>query len=198
MLRPEPPIYEKGFVNTSGANRHAGAQGSRPPTLSWQVEDGQGTFAVIAEGARALVGRAGARGAGMALAEPAFAAVTVTALDGRSLETARTILIAGCSRAENTGTVFADDRRTVGRHWGDPPVRIEPVGGSVALPPARWQGLALKPDGTAWYLRVVLARGTCAWYLRVVLARGTCSNANDMVVWVNPAATASGTTHPTD
>ncbi len=120
----------------------------QPPVLAWHAEEGQGTFAVSAAGARVLVGHAGARGAGVTLAEPAFAAVTLTALDGRPLETSRSVLVAACGRAENTGMVFSDDRRTVGRNWGEPPVHIEPVVASVALPVGRWRCHALNPDGT--------------------------------------------------
>ena len=43
---------------------------------------------------------------------------------------------------------FSADRRTVGRNWGEPPVLIEPVEGSVVLPPGRWECHALAPDGT--------------------------------------------------
>ncbi len=121
---------------------------AQPPVLSWQVDEGQGTFAASAEGARVLVGHRGAQGAGMALRGPEFAAVTVTSLDGRPLETSRSVLIAACGRAENVGMVFSDDRRTVGRNWGEPPVRIEPVTASVALPKGRWRCHTLKPDGT--------------------------------------------------
>jgi hypothetical protein len=43
---------------------------------------------------------------------------------------------------------FSPDRRTVGREWGHAPVRIEPVDGTVALPPGAWRAWALGPDGT--------------------------------------------------
>ncbi|MEA3368174.1 MAG: hypothetical protein U9R68_08685, partial [Planctomycetota bacterium] len=72
----------------------------------------------------------------------------VTALDGRPLEASRSVLVAACGRAENTGMVFSKDRRTVGRNWGQPPVRIEPVEGAVELPRGKWTCRALNPDGT--------------------------------------------------
>ena len=81
---------------------------------------------------------------------PPFAVITETALDGEALNDSRRILVVACGRCENTGMVFSDDRRTVGRKWGGPPVRIEPV--RVALsaswmqhPQSRCQ--ALGPDG---------------------------------------------------
>ena len=118
------------------------------PNLTWTVADGKGTYAVEAHGARVLVGHGGSRAAGIVLRRPDFAAVTVTALDGRPLAESRTVLVAACGRAENTGMVFSKDRRTVGRNWGEPPVRIEPVAGTVDLPEGGWTCHALRPDGT--------------------------------------------------
>ncbi len=124
--------------------REAGAG----PTLAWTVAEGRGTYAVSAPGARVLVGHRGSRGAGVALREPAFAAVTMTALDGRPLEAARWVLVTACGRCENAGMQFSEDRRTVGRNWGGPPVGIEPVEAVVDLPPGRWTAWALGPDGS--------------------------------------------------
>ncbi|MFO8013394.1 MAG: carbohydrate binding domain-containing protein [Phycisphaerae bacterium] len=118
------------------------------PLLSWTVEDGDGTYAVEAHGARVLIGHRGSRAAGIDLRAPEFAAVTVTALDGRPLAESRSVLVAACGRAENTGMVFSKNRRTVGRNWGEPPVRIEPVEGTVELPKGTWTCHALRPDGT--------------------------------------------------
>jgi hypothetical protein len=42
---------------------------------------------------------------------------------------------------------FAPDRRTVGRNWGQAPVRIETVRGRLALPEGRWTCHALTPEG---------------------------------------------------
>jgi len=118
------------------------------PLLSWDVANGQGTYAVEAAGARVLIGHQGSRAAGIDLRKPAFAAVTVTALDGRPLAASRSVLVAACGRAENTGMVFSNDRQTVGRKWGEPPVRIEPVEATVELPKGKWTCHALNPDGT--------------------------------------------------
>ncbi len=74
---------------------------------------------------------------------PDFVALTVTPLDSGS-----TILVTACGRVENTGMQFSEDRRTVGRNWGEAPVRIEAVRGTVVLPEGRWTCRALAPDGT--------------------------------------------------
>lgn len=135
---------------------HSGALDSDvqvEPELEWETDKGKrGTFAASGPGARVLVTHAAGtehgKGAGIEVAAPAFAAVTVTSLDGGPLQKAKIILIAACGRCENTGMQFSADRRTVGRNWGKAPVLIEPVEGSVVLPPGKWMCHALAPDGT--------------------------------------------------
>jgi hypothetical protein len=135
---------------------HSGVLDSEAPVepkMSWTVgAGGRGVFSASGPGARVYVGRPGGAGGlaagGIELAKPDFAAVTVTALDGRPLAKSRSVLIAACGRCENTGMQFSADRRTVGRNWGKAPVLIEPVEGRVALPPGDWKVRALAPDGT--------------------------------------------------
>lgn len=85
---------------------------------------------------------------------PAWAAVTLTPLDGKDLHQSRRILVTACGRCENTGMGFSEDRRTVGRNWGEAPVRIEPVEGEIRLrkTPIFRDGVMtcriLNPDGT--------------------------------------------------
>jgi hypothetical protein len=43
---------------------------------------------------------------------------------------------------------FAPDRRTVGRNWGQAPVQIEAVRGSLIVPDGKWVCHALAPDGS--------------------------------------------------
>jgi hypothetical protein len=116
------------------------------PELTWTVEDGRGTFTASGPGARVVVTHAGGTDAAK-VARPPFAAVTVTALDGKPLEKSAAILVTACGRSENTGMGFSEDRRTVGRNWGKAPVMIEPVTATVALPPGSWTCRALGPDG---------------------------------------------------
>jgi hypothetical protein len=121
------------------------------PRMTWVVDEkGRGLFTAAGPGAAVYVGHAGGKAESLPIqvAKPDFAAVTVTALDGRSLEKSRAILIAACGRCENTGMQFSADRKTVGRNWGKAPVCIEPVEGTVVLPPGQWKCRALKPDST--------------------------------------------------
>ena len=72
----------------------------------------------------------------------------ITSLDGMPVWSGTKILITACGRCENTGMKFSKDRRTVGRNWGGPPVRIEAVTGTVTLPEGQWKCEALGQDGT--------------------------------------------------
>ena len=124
------------------------------PQLAWTVSaKGLGTFWATGPGAAVLVSHGVGDGAarvaeGIELAKPAFAAVTMTALDGQPLDRSKAILVAACGRSENTDMRFSADRRTVGRNWGKGPVLIEPVEGRVWLPAGGWKCQALAPDGT--------------------------------------------------
>jgi len=121
------------------------------PRMTWAVDEkGRGLFTAAGPGAAVYVGHAGgaAESLPIRVAKPDFAAVTVTALDGRPLADSSAILIAACGRCENTGMQFSADRKTVGRNWGNPPVCIGLVEGTVVLPPGHWKCRALKPDGT--------------------------------------------------
>jgi hypothetical protein len=44
--------------------------------------------------------------------------------------------------------IFSPDRRTVGTNWGNAPVMIDAVTGTLELPPGRWTCRALATDGT--------------------------------------------------
>jgi len=119
--------------------------------LTWFVEEGKGLYTAAGRGAVVVVGHAqhfdlGTRGR-IKIDTPGFVSLTLTALDNRALEASDRILITACGRCENTGMVFSEDRRTVGRQWGRAPVLIEPVTGIVALSDAQWQGWALAPSG---------------------------------------------------
>jgi hypothetical protein len=77
------------------------------------------------------------------IASPDFVALTITPLGA-----SKAVLITACGRCENTGMQFSPDRRTVGRNWGQAPVRIEAVRGSLAVPAGKWTCYAVAPDGS--------------------------------------------------
>jgi hypothetical protein len=121
------------------------------PQLTWFVEEGKGLYAAAGGSAVVVVGHAqyfdlGTQGR-IKIEAPGFVSLTLTALDDKALEESDSILITACGRCENTGMVFSEDRRTVGRQWGRAPVLIEPVTGTVALSDDQWQGWSLSPNG---------------------------------------------------
>jgi hypothetical protein len=126
-------------------------QGNDPAKIEWSVEDGRGLY-VAKPGAGVLAGHT-SRFARVTdyirIDRPSYSVMTVTSLDGTPVSSSSKILITACGRCENTGMEFSKDRQTVGRNWGGPPVRIETVTGTVALPEGQWTCQALGPDGTA-------------------------------------------------
>ncbi len=120
--------------------------------LSWSVESGRGIYAAFARSGWVLVGNAAGFGdvtrGYVTVESPDFAAITITSLDEKTLARSRRVLVTACGRCENTGMKFSDDRRTVGRNWGRPPVRIEAVKATLRLESGKWNCRALAPDGT--------------------------------------------------
>ena len=120
-----------------------------PVIIDWSIEDGRGLYVVLS-GAGVLAGHTSRFGEvtdDIRIDNPSYAVITITYLDGMPLLSGTKILITACGRCENTGMKFSEDRRTVGRNWGDPPVRIETVTGTIALPAGQWKCEALAPDG---------------------------------------------------
>jgi hypothetical protein len=118
--------------------------------IHWSVENGKGWYSAGFEDGWVQTAHTERFGNPMigkfSVTKPDFAAVTLTALDKRPLNKSQKILITACGRCENTGMRFSEDRRTVGRNWGDPPVQIEAVEGTLPLH-GRWTCQALGPDG---------------------------------------------------
>jgi hypothetical protein len=110
--------------------------------ITWHAKDGQGVYQAIGNGAIVWVGRPNPSDPDpvVRLASPEFAAIVMTSMDGRSFDLTDKILIAACGRCENVGMEFSSDRHTVGRHWGEGPVRIQAVDAEIRLPAQMAQG----------------------------------------------------------
>ncbi len=119
--------------------------------LDWSVENGKGLYSARSQRVWVSTGHTErfekAANVKLSLNKPEFAAVTVTPLDKRPINQSRKILVTACGRCENTDMKFSEDRRTVGRNWGQSPVQIEPVEGTLVLPKGHWICKALGPDG---------------------------------------------------
>jgi len=145
-------MLKKQFVSVfAGRGLSNDADGS-DPVLDWFVEYGRGFYAAWGSSAWAFAGYANRYDAStqgrIIVASPRYVAMTVTALDGAIMNESRKILVTACGRCENTGMIFSDDRRSVGRNWGEAPVQIEAVEAIMILPEGRWKCQALGADGT--------------------------------------------------
>jgi hypothetical protein len=121
-----------------------------PPSrtgLKWSVENSRGLY-YVGSGAGVLAGDT-SRFERCQIDDPAFAVITATPLDGLPWPRSSKILITACGRCENVGMEFSQDRRTVGRQWGQGPAQIETVKGTVEIARGNWTAQALGPDGLA-------------------------------------------------
>lgn len=67
------------------------------------------------------------------IVQPAFCAVSLSALDNEPLTRSRKILLVGAARCANTGMEWNKERTSIGDRWGGPPLLIEPVEGEIML-----------------------------------------------------------------
>jgi hypothetical protein len=147
--------WEKAWSVSLGkpAPARTGAEAASESSIAWTA-DHRGGGAYVAEGPGAFVftGRAArsieATGSRLEVRRPSFAAVALSALDGRPFPSSRALLVTACGRCENTGMGFSEDRRTLGANWGSAPARIEAVSGRLRIPRGEWKAFALAPDGS--------------------------------------------------
>jgi hypothetical protein len=62
-----------------------------------------------------------------------FAAMTLTAMDGRPMEQSHSLLLTAVGEVENTGMRWNADRTSVGDHWGTAPAQVEGIPASVTI-----------------------------------------------------------------
>jgi hypothetical protein len=152
MLAAIGPVMQENSVRQGG-------RVSAKTQLQWDNVNNQGLYRALNDACCVMTGQTSRfssiqEGCILQISSPEFAAVTVTALDGKPLDQSGRILITACGRCENTGMQFSEDRRTVGRNWGDAPVQIEAVEGRIVLPESPSPGnkkmtcSVLNPDGT--------------------------------------------------
>jgi hypothetical protein len=156
-------MLETQFAATFGNESFVRLLYSSHPKLGWSVENGKGIYTGRGQRASVYTGHAArfaeSTNGKISIVGPDFVAVTVTALDKEPLDQSEKILITACGRCENTGMKFSEDRRTVGRNWGGPPVQIEAVEGTLTLD-GRWTCQALGPDGMPKQGLVVFQEGS--------------------------------------
>jgi hypothetical protein len=131
-----PKVGPRGEVADSKAPLWKSAGGAL--WWKWSKTAGSGVYAAKGEQSVALVGFIAGKAeqvgpTEIAVAGPKFAAITLSALDGRPLESSRRILITAAARIENTGQKWNDTRTSVADQWGTGPTLIEPVRGEITL-----------------------------------------------------------------
>jgi len=150
---PETMLSCQLLCDITGRNGHYDIIGPGA-TINWLTENGHGIYLARGRRASAYTGHAHlfekATGGKIQIDGPEFLALTIASLETKpwqALDHSKKILITACGRCENTAMKFSTDRRTVGTNWGGPPVRIEPVEGTITLPEGPWECHALAPDG---------------------------------------------------
>jgi hypothetical protein len=115
----------------------------------------------------------------MTIESPAFAAVTVSSLDGQPLTESRRLLVTACARTENTGQKWNEARTSVGDQWGRAPVLIEPVRATITLTRAvaggKGSATLIPLDGSGKPAASVPAEKRDDGSLRVRLGDGTAT-----------------------
>ncbi|MFC1652518.1 hypothetical protein ACFL3F_02250 [Planctomycetota bacterium] len=143
---------------------------TKPPSLLWSTDKGQGFYGGEGPGALVLTGFAdlfvGQTGGECIITSPSQLSLTLTTLDNKPWETSQRLLVTACGRCENTRMVFSENRQTLGRNWGEAPVCIEPVSGKLALPAGSWQARALDASGKLCSLATV-ERNNSTSYLKM-------------------------------
>lgn len=96
-------------------------------------------------------------------ATPPFAAVTLTALDGRPVERSGRLLLTAMGRAENVGMGWNAERDSVSDQWGTGPVHIETVPLRIQFRGTQVRkAYVLDPNGRRRFALPVTVRGGVA------------------------------------
>jgi hypothetical protein len=155
MDRSERPFFTPGFARTTPlehATRWAPAGAAQPSPfppaasppvrsdtgeLAWMGYDNQrGLVTIDTPRTQALVGFVADHDVSLqnfsAEIENRFCAVYCTSLDGKPLAASSRLLLVAAARATNRAFRWNDDRQTIA-DWGQRPVVIEPVVGTVSL-----------------------------------------------------------------
>jgi carbohydrate binding protein with CBM4/9 domain len=144
---PEEILGSRLYLTLDGSAASSPSRGGGETQFRWEGGENAPGFAFTSLGGTVDVRREGA--IGVDSREP-FVSRVLVPLDGRPLEESRKVLFTVCGRCENTGMVFSEDRRTVGRDWGSAPVGLERlrVRFGRALPsPRTWTCTSLGSDG---------------------------------------------------
>ena len=132
------------------AGKPAASSGqTHDPAFRWSGDGKIGLMTADSPSSRACVGFFDAEAVKLGTVtltlRPCFASVTVTALDGKPVESSARLLVTACGRSSNTGMQWNEAKNSL-LSWGGPPSLAEGIAGRVELP-GNLILFALGPDG---------------------------------------------------
>jgi hypothetical protein len=83
----------------------------------------------------------------MAKTDTSFAALMLTAMDGRPLDQSRSLLLTAVGRVENKGMQWNAERTSVGRNWGTGPTRAEGIPAAITIATQARSAVVFALDG---------------------------------------------------
>lgn len=103
--------------------------------IRWDNTDStRAVFRIDAPTAKAAIGYIGGKDielgnvkVAMDVTQNNWAAITLTALDGKPVEQSGKILLVAAGRAENTNWKWNENKTSLGRNWGEAPTRVEGI-----------------------------------------------------------------------
>lgn len=130
--QPEPkPVGDR--ASNDNANKPRSA-------IRWNPQAEYPTFIAESPSSKVMVGILGGQtveteGLTVKIAEGGknFAALTLTAIDGKTMERSFSMLLTAMSHVENKGMVWNKDRTSVGDQWGTGPTVVQGVEGQVTI-----------------------------------------------------------------
>ncbi len=125
----------KDFRLSEPVEKPAGPWISETGEITWDNRDSsRAVYTVNAPAAKAAVGYIGGKQFNLGNVTIAmdttpfnWAVITVTALDGKPLESSGRILLVAAGRVENSGWKWNQDKTSVGGDWGNAPTRAEGI-----------------------------------------------------------------------
>jgi hypothetical protein len=150
----------------AGKTRRGGQDQAAPTTeilntfadsaISWQdIGTDQARFIAVSPSSKVMVGFLGGQktnAGGWELqipqGETRFAALTLTAMDGKDTEHSVSLLLTAVGRVENAGMGWNATRTSVGDQWGSGPTQAEGVTGAVTLRTVVTDATVYALDGT--------------------------------------------------
>ena len=157
ILRPYEVSLKGDKVKLSEAvDRPSGAWMSETKELTWDNRDSlQSVFTINAEAVKGAVGYIAGKDIElgdvtikMDSTEFNWGVITLTSLDGESINDSKKVLLVAAGRVENANMEWNADKTSVGSGWGNSPSRVEGIPAKISFKNAKkFKAYALDPQG---------------------------------------------------